>query len=197
MSSLSEKITESALLILEEEGLAALTMAEVARRSGVSVGTLYNNFADKDEILTAAHERFLASAATQDPLPAVELGGPAAERVRAAVTWLIGLLRRHEPLIRAFGAQGVHDPAIARRGSEHIQMLARSFTAYLFEARDAINRPNVDIAIDVCFRLTYDTAARTISHGPGFGTDYDLHWDALVDELIVACSAYLLDGQEP
>jgi AcrR family transcriptional regulator len=52
-------IFEAALLILEQEGEAALTTNRIAERSGFSVGTIYQYFSNKQEILRAlvAQER--------------------------------------------------------------------------------------------------------------------------------------------
>lgn len=50
-------IFETALAILEEEGLEALNTNHIAARSGFGVGTIYQYFANKEEILRAlAHE---------------------------------------------------------------------------------------------------------------------------------------------
>lgn len=50
-------IFETAVRILEEEGLEALTTNHLAARSGFSVGTLYQYFRNKEDILRAlAHE---------------------------------------------------------------------------------------------------------------------------------------------
>lgn len=54
-----ELIFEAALQILDQEGEAALTTNRIAERSGFSVGTIYQYFANKQEILSAliAQER--------------------------------------------------------------------------------------------------------------------------------------------
>ncbi len=50
-------IFETALTILEEEGLEALNTNHIAARSGFGVGTIYQYFANKEQILRAlAHE---------------------------------------------------------------------------------------------------------------------------------------------
>jgi AcrR family transcriptional regulator len=187
-------IVDAALEVLEEGGLEELTMQRVAQRANLSVGSIYNYVTDKDELLTAAHEKFLERIAASDRFAAVPDAGTPAATVGAVIAELVSLMRTHEPLIRAFGAQGVRDPAIAARGSEQSRRLSRSFSTRLLALRGEIAAANPDLAVDVCFRLVYDTAARTISHGPGFAAEQPLDWSTLVDELTVACTAYLLDG---
>lgn len=52
-------ILEGAAQILEAGGLAAFTTNAVAERAGVSIGTLYQYFADKDALMQAIAEREL------------------------------------------------------------------------------------------------------------------------------------------
>lgn len=56
-----DSILEAAAQVLEREGAAGLNTNRVAERAGVSVGTLYQYFPDKDAILLAVAERALAT----------------------------------------------------------------------------------------------------------------------------------------
>ncbi len=58
-----EAIVEAASQILERRGPAALNTNAVAERAGVSIGTLYQYFADKRAILLAVAHRELAAGA--------------------------------------------------------------------------------------------------------------------------------------
>lgn len=58
--ALSAQIQECARQIAFSEGIAALGMRRIAQDAGVSVGTVYNYFANKDEILLALAEEFWA-----------------------------------------------------------------------------------------------------------------------------------------
>ena len=52
-------ILEASAQLLEKGGLAAFTTNAVAERAGVSIGTLYQYFADKQALLRAIAEREL------------------------------------------------------------------------------------------------------------------------------------------
>lgn len=54
---LKDDIVKVVLKLIEEN--EAVTMNEVARRSGVSKGTLYNYFHNKDDLLEMVHQRVL------------------------------------------------------------------------------------------------------------------------------------------
>lgn len=81
-----EAIVEAAAHILRDEGPEALTTNAIAARAGVSIGSLYQYFPNKQAIVRAliAREFRLAEAIR----PAVIDGdAPAAEIVRAIVDW--------------------------------------------------------------------------------------------------------------
>src|SRR5881394_4017472 len=58
-------ILEGAAQVLEAGGLAAFTTNAVAERAGVSIGTLYQYFADKGAVLRALAEREMRLAIAQ------------------------------------------------------------------------------------------------------------------------------------
>jgi AcrR family transcriptional regulator len=70
-----EAIVQAGLLVLREEGPERLTTKRIAERAGVAVGSLYQYFADKDDVLEAVfrqqHEEFWDQAALWVPKLAV------------------------------------------------------------------------------------------------------------------------------
>lgn len=57
-----EAVLEATLQILHRESAAKVTTTRIAERAGVSVGTLYQYFPDKQAVLTALYLRFLERA---------------------------------------------------------------------------------------------------------------------------------------
>jgi AcrR family transcriptional regulator len=57
--SLRAALTATALDLLDEGGLAGVTVREAARRAGVSAGAPFRHFADRDALLTAVAGRVL------------------------------------------------------------------------------------------------------------------------------------------
>jgi AcrR family transcriptional regulator len=70
-----DAIVQAGLLVLREEGPEQLTTKRIAERAGVAVGSLYQYFADKDDVLEAVfrrqHEEFWDTAALAVPKLAV------------------------------------------------------------------------------------------------------------------------------
>lgn len=66
-----EAIIQAGLLVLRDEGHESLTTKRIAERAGVSVGSLYQYFGHKDDVLESIyrrqHEEFYATAATWFP----------------------------------------------------------------------------------------------------------------------------------
>ncbi|MFI5029144.1 MAG: TetR/AcrR family transcriptional regulator [Reyranellales bacterium] len=104
-------IVEAAAQVLETGGLAGFTTNAVAERAGVSIGTLYQYFADKQALLRALADReirrtlaAIAVALRGDPL------APGEQRVRAMVRALVnafsGRQRARRAVIETVLAQG-------------------------------------------------------------------------------------------
>jgi len=87
-------IREAAAQVLEAGGLAAFTTNAVAERAGVSIGTLYQYFADKDAILRSIAEHELA-ATLANVARAMTAGedAPEDERARAVVRAIVNAFR--------------------------------------------------------------------------------------------------------
>jgi AcrR family transcriptional regulator len=82
-----EAIVEAAARILAAEGRRGLTTNRIARRAGVSVGSLYQYFPNKQAVVRALLERELARASRLRPAVLDDETRPLAERMRAAVDW--------------------------------------------------------------------------------------------------------------
>ncbi len=106
-------ILEAAAQILEAGGLAGFTTNAVAERAGVSIGTLYQYFADKDAIVLALAQQQVGLALAEiaralsgeiDPTPE----GRVRAMVRAAVHAFRGRQRARKAVMEAVLSRGQH-----------------------------------------------------------------------------------------
>jgi AcrR family transcriptional regulator len=70
-----ERVLDAAHALLEENGFEGLTVQEVAARSGVSIGAIYERFGNKETLLRAVHARLMEAmseggADARDPVAA-------------------------------------------------------------------------------------------------------------------------------
>jgi AcrR family transcriptional regulator len=102
--------------LLTAQPFGVTTMEQVAKRAGMSVRTLYANFAGRDELMLAAIDSAGAQAAAA-ALPAYRRGGSPPEGIRAAVTALLGLLASRPNLanLLLIAAYEGGAPALRRR----------------------------------------------------------------------------------
>jgi AcrR family transcriptional regulator len=95
------RIVAAAVALADAEGLAALSMRNLAGRLGCGTMSLYNHVAGKDELHTAMVEAVAAEVvdppAGLAPLPAVRALALATREVFLAHPWAPGLWLRHLP----------------------------------------------------------------------------------------------------
>jgi AcrR family transcriptional regulator len=92
-----ERIVAATEALHQEVGPAATTVAEIARRAGVSRLTVYNHFPNEGELFAACQRRFLDGHPLPDLSPALALTEPAA-RVREALKLVYRSYREREPM---------------------------------------------------------------------------------------------------
>ncbi|HEX6206480.1 MAG TPA: TetR/AcrR family transcriptional regulator [Solirubrobacterales bacterium] len=150
--------------LLVAQPFGETTMEQVAKRAGMSVRTLYANFAGRDELMLAAIDSAGAQAGAA-ALPAYRRGASPPEGIRAAVTALLGLLASrpnlaHLLLVAAYEGGA---PALRRR-SEALRPL-ESMLARAAPARLSISRVLLSEAL--LGGLLWQARRRMVEAGPG------------------------------
>jgi AcrR family transcriptional regulator len=189
-----ERVLEAGADVLREGGFEAFTIAEVSRRSGVSVGSIYER-ANKEGLFLAIHARWTdAISAEQDELLlALEDRDLAPEPlVREAVAAVAKVFGDHGELMHVFMLRASLDDTIRERAAEASARNAQTFERLLLRHREAIAHADAELAVDVAFRLVYSTFARRIMRGETFESRRQVAWDELVRELGEVCVRYLL-----
>lgn len=189
-----ERVLEAAHALLEENGFEGFTAQEVAARSGVSIGAIYERFGNKETLLRAVHARLMeamseAGEAGGDPAAGAD---SAAAAVRAVVGAMARIMNDNRKALRAFMHLGAVDEVISERGSHASIAVSKSFKAALTPYVKEFAHPDPPVALDVAFRIVYSTLARQVMYGPVFESDRRISWKRAVDELGRACAAYLL-----
>lgn len=90
-----ERIAKAAAELHEERGVAQTTVAEIARRAGVTRLTVYNHFADLSELIPACAAHYAKLHPSPD-FGSVLARADAGERLRGALALLYGWYRENE-----------------------------------------------------------------------------------------------------
>jgi len=177
-ASTVDAILTAALQLLETVGVEQLTTNHVADRAGVSIGTVYQYFGDKQEILSALAQR--SAATVRDGIAAMLIERPDLGTVR--------------PIVRALmsGFEGSPETrrvlldALFHRGGEGV--LQQHHQAF-FASIAGKARIEVPLTPESAFVLTHAAIGllRAASAEPELGLDPG----ALEDELVRLMEAYL------
>lgn len=192
----AERITAAALALLERKSFAELSVAEIAKRAGVSVGGFYARFPSKQALLqyfdATIVEGILSRAGRE--LDSARLGGASA---RTVVETYVGLavtaFRRHQKILQqvALRSRTSQDQAFRQRIRQANAFLHGRFRALLEERRTEIGHPDPKVAIDLGLTFVSATMREYVLFAE-FRPDFVPVKDGrLVRELTDAFCAYL------
>lgn len=125
-------IFEAAVRILEADGLDALTTNRIAALAGVSIGTLYQYFPNREALLEALARREIASVfeslarLRQADAPATSRDERLRQIVRALLGALDGRLRARRALMMAIMSSGRFEAVLAQTDSMTAALVARA-----------------------------------------------------------------------
>lgn len=144
------RVLQAAEEIASLSGLEEMTISGVAERAGVSVGTIYRRFEDKEQLITALTERMLERRETY-----------VAEQLHAAEPSLEGVMDAYaHALLQSFADSNNLFPELLRvRGARSLDRGARTITELhrlLLEAAapyaDEVRRSDPQAALDTAAR---------------------------------------------
>jgi AcrR family transcriptional regulator len=185
------KVTVAAILdatvrVLEQEGSDASTTSRIAEVAGVSVGTLYQYFANRDAILDALQDReFDRASEMMSRILARGAYHTDREVARAVVEGLLDLHSAAPAMHRLLIVKGLSVTPTERVQAFDMRIIAviRSFLNF---ATVRIRRPNVDAAAFVIYQAVRATMLACLLERPA-----GLDSVTLVDEITDLVLRYL------
>ena len=187
-----EAILEATARILVEDGFDAASTNHIARRAGISVGSLYQYFASKEAVIYALVERHIEQ--MQQQLADIASGmatAPIEDAVRAYVRAMFAVHRVEPRLHRVFFEQL---PKLAgrdafQRWSENSESLVRG---YLEGHRDHLRPRDLEMA---AFLLVH--SVESVSYAVAVLRPRYLERDALAEEVSQLVIRYLRGDPVP
>ena len=175
--------------VVAREGLERATTNRIAARAGVSIGSLYHYFADKDAILDALAETAIESTVAHVVAQSRELleGSTVERSMRPLLAMAVDWVRANEVVARAvFEARPNADHArILRTVEDRVVDAARTLDAGdLGALREALG-PRFDVLIRLFLTMGSAAVYRIALHTPDEPTR-----EAMLDELARMSSAF-------
>jgi AcrR family transcriptional regulator len=190
-----ERVFDAAASLLEEKGYDDLTLLEVSRKSGVSIGSIYCRVKSKDDLIHAIQQHVLAQLEVEVKSftdPAQWKGVELKSLIRYLIQEIGEFLRRHVAMHRALLARSPQDPILTERGKKFYERISEGFKSLLLLHSAEIGHPNPKHAVHVCFNFPYACIQKYL--GIGILEDTNIgegSWQELLDDLAVICTSYL------
>lgn len=163
-------LIEAATELFEARGYDATGTPEIAQRAGVSVGTFYRYFEDKQEIYLEVARRMLMTAyrATLAGLgPANFVGKARHETIVATVDLLFDHVLTRPELSRSITEMSLRDPAVAELRRAFETMSVRRLTELITAVTDRAFVPDPEAIAYVLYGTAMQTAYGLAEHvGP-------------------------------
>jgi AcrR family transcriptional regulator len=153
-----QRLLDAAEMLIKEKGHAAVSIPEIARRAGSSVGGFYARFRDKDELLRALEERhFLELSQRLETLADARRwqNAPTSHIVEAAVAELVNSTRERRHMIAAFLVRAIEDPLIRAGGLRFRRTVEERISALLLTRRAEMSHPDPALAIDLGIQTAF------------------------------------------
>lgn len=180
-----EAISEATIQVLLSHGVERLTTTRVAERAGVSVGTLYQYYPNKQSLLIAVMEDHLAR--VSGALEAAcerSRGKPLMEMVGEVVESFVDAKMERTDISTALYqiSEGLGGPALVRR---MVQRCRKALGTMLLTAPDAMSPPD-KFAIEMMFAAMAGATRSVLEAGASPGMVHKLR-----DHLVLLCQTYM------
>jgi AcrR family transcriptional regulator len=194
-----ERAVDAAVALLVERKSDSFTLAEVAERGGVSIGSIYGRVDSKDDLLRAAHAREMSRIMAEQDAAFATLTRqeePLADTVARVILTMATVLRTNAPVLAPFMELSKHDPAIAKTGQAAHAGLVRSVQDALLTRRSEIRNRNPERAVNFSFTVAFSVVSLWLGLGDVGETGYEGkwaegEWDEILADLSEMITAFL------
>ena len=180
-----EAISEATIQVLLSHGADRLTTTRVAQRAGVSVGTLYQYYPNKQSLLFAVLENHLTNVmATVEAACENACHKPLAEMIREMVEAFVDAkMDRADISVALYQvAADVGGPALIKR----INQRSRKTVEAMLETASDIKLPPDKFAIDIMLSAMAGAMRSLLEAGPSPATARRAR-----DQLVLLCQSYM------
>lgn len=184
-----DAILSAAAQVLKRKGYAAATTDRIAERAGVSVGSLYQYFPNKDAILVALAERHIDEGfglVRELLVEALQEAPPAELLLRRFVVAMVAL-HENEPELHRVLFEEVPLPASVRRGLRRRENEFATEVCELLEAHPEVRMKEPRVTAYVLVHTVDALVHNFVLHPPK-----DIETEELTDEVVGMLLRHLL-----
>jgi AcrR family transcriptional regulator len=188
-------MVEAAEALMIERGSDDFALNEVSRVGRVSIGSIYNRFKSKDELIHAVHTRVMERLEADQAkivMRARSRSESLADLVRASIDELAEFLRKNAPIMRPMMLRAAFDRDVQDRGREGHDLMVESLTLELMSHREQIVHPDPTRAIHSIIRIAYAAFARELGFGMAEAPQGGAPWEELKEDIGTMAAAFLL-----
>lgn len=189
-----ERMVSVTLDLLRERGDAGFTLAEVSRLGGVSIGSIYCRFENKDALVREVHGRLMATYAEEQDALLRNIGARSSSLetvVPCFVADYAEYLRARAPMLSPLMTLAAQDEAIAQTGKRAYQALSAGFERLVFVYKDEIVHADPKRAVASSFGVIYAALARHLGLGGAVTAMGEGDWEVLKQDLGAMALAFL------
>ena len=161
------RLLDAAESLIDERGFGEVSIADIARRARSSVGGFYARFRDKDELLLALHERFVAELEGQFAEIEQKLGDDTtlSDLVAPSLHMLVNLYRKRRPLLVAFASRAADNRRLQQAGLSFRRGTIARFTSLILRWKKDIRHPDPELAAELAVQLALGFMDQTLTAG--------------------------------
>ncbi|MBL8549000.1 MAG: TetR/AcrR family transcriptional regulator [Hyphomonadaceae bacterium] len=189
-----ERMLAISLDLLKERGGAGFTLAEVSRLGGVSIGSIYCRFENKDALIRDVHGRLMTRYLAEQRALLKQVrrhGSSLSTLVPRFVEEYAEFLRARAPYLSPFMVLAAGDETIVQAGKRAHFDLCTGFQDMVLQFRAEIGRPDPARAAASMFGVIYSALARYLGLGGAVTAAGEGDWEDLKQDLGSMALAFL------
>lgn len=164
-----QRLLDAAEAMINEHGIDNVTVQQIAKRAGSSVGAFYARFKDKEALLRSVFDRFThESAATVNDIftPERWAGVEAATVLETIIRFTLRVFHDRGGLVAAYTARAARDPELTSIGEQLGEQIADLIYALLEQRGEQLEHPEPKKAVRLMVWLVLSAFEARSQHAP-------------------------------
>jgi AcrR family transcriptional regulator len=189
-----ERMLAAARSLMEKHGSAEFTLGDVSKAGKVSIGSIYNRIASKDELVATVHAQIIEEV-DETLATKVEALRDDCVSLQSAIHHLFNAVAEtlscHAVSLRPMMQIAARDPRVGATGKASYAQTESMVVSRLLIFSDEIRHPDAERACTSAFRIFYAAIARHLGFGAVSGSANEGDWAQLKADLVSMTTSFL------